>query len=125
MGDRANIVVKQHFNGTGELFLYTHWGGESLPATLQAALVRGREQRWDDECYFARIIVNEMTRGIEEELTGVGISLYPTDNEHDYLVVDCEQRTVTREDAESREAKHTWTFDEFCTLNLKRAFREF
>jgi len=93
MGDRANIVVKQD-DGT-RIYLYTHWRGYELPGILQAALERGSD-RWDDLQYLSRIIFQQMMGG-DTGTTGFGISAAPGDNEHPYLVVDCDAQTVTVE----------------------------
>ena len=128
MGNRANIIVTQHARraeeNSGELFLYTHWGGHELPETLQAALIRGRA-RWDDEPDLARIIFDDMTSTAHNELTGFGLSTYPCDNEHDYLVVDCEKQEVRREHEATREVVARWPFEAFCALDIKTAFRDF
>ncbi len=95
MGDRANIYVVQHPVGPpkGGVYLYTHWGGEDLPRVVQAALKRGRD-RWDDECYLARILLSQMTRGDAMGTTGVGITTYLTDNDYPILVIDTDSATV-------------------------------
>ena len=128
MGDRANIVMTQHRGtaeqGGAELFLYTHWGGHKLPETLQAALIHGRA-RWDDESYLARIIFDEMVGANWGKLSGFGLSTYPCDNEHDYLVVDCEKQEVRREHEATREAIARWPFEAFCALDIKTEFRDF
>ena len=92
MGDRGNIVIKQEDGN--QIYLYTHWGGYSLPVVLQNALKRGKH-RWDNEPYLARIIFCEMVKGYEMDLTGFGISTYECDNEHPHLIVDCATQTVT------------------------------
>lgn len=90
MGDRGNIEVKDE---QGSVFLYSHWGGSELPATLASALDRGIG-RWTDQPYLARIIFCEMVRGDVEGETGYGISYAECDPEHPTLVVDCTERTV-------------------------------
>lgn len=92
MGDRGNICMKM--DGGGQVFFYSHWGGTELPEILKAALIRGKE-RWDDEPYLSRIIFNEITKGKEMNLTGVGISTYETDNEHPIIYVSVKEQTVT------------------------------
>jgi hypothetical protein len=97
MGDRANIYVKQH-DHTGDpkpgIYLYTHWGGTELAATLQEALIRG-EERWGDEQYLTRIIFSEMVGTGVDENTGFGITTYPCDNGWPLLVVDSKNRQVS------------------------------
>lgn len=123
MGDRANIVIKQHIahDEVGEIFFYTHWDGCRTPITLQDALKRGRS-RWDDESYLARIIFSEMIQGDLEGENGYGISAYLTDNEYDLLVVDAETQTVTirKESAEPGEG-FPIPFEKFISLDLTNA----
>jgi hypothetical protein len=45
MGDRANVYVKN--TDTQGVFLYSHWGGTELPATVQKALKR---KAWTRAC---------------------------------------------------------------------------
>lgn len=91
MGDMANVVIDEAEGGT--IYLYTHWAGTELPATLQTALKK--RWRWDDESYLTRIIQREMIRGIEDEETGAGISTYLGDNSYPFLRVNSEKQTVT------------------------------
>jgi len=92
MGDRGNIVVKGYDNR--QVFLYSHWGGTSLPGTLTRALIAG-EGRWNDEAYIARIIFAHMIEGTAvTDTTGFGISAGIGDNEHKFLVVNAVQQTV-------------------------------
>lgn len=92
MGDRANVVIdEQHSNN--QIYLYSHWGGSELPATLQAAL--RKRWRWTDESYLARIIFREIIRGSEDEETGFGISTYEGDNEYPFLRVSTKTQSVT------------------------------
>jgi hypothetical protein len=99
MGDRANILVKQHSHiggkePNGAIFIYTHWSGSELPHILQRALVRGKS-RWDDEPYLTRIIVSEVIgKDNWDGLTGVGVSTYMGDNSYPLLVVDSDEKTV-------------------------------
>jgi hypothetical protein len=76
MGDRGHVHVEMETD-VG-VWLYSHWGGSTLPKTVADALERGRA-RWGDPPYLARIIFSEM---IKEEVmgeTGYGISARPTD----------------------------------------------
>ncbi len=121
MGDRGNIVIRQSAGGPGAstpesyLYLYTHWGGSELPAILQAALKRGKE-RWNDEPYLARIIFQEMLAG-DDGLESFGISTYVGDNEHDFLLVDCGELTVSVVPPGTFPSpKKSWSFEEFIKL---------
>jgi hypothetical protein len=92
MGDRGNIVIEEDFSD-GKIFLYSHWGGSSLPEILANALDRG-QGRWSDSPYLTRIIFNEMTKGDEMDTTGFGISTVQCDNEHTLLYVDVRNQQV-------------------------------
>lgn len=92
MGDRANVHVVEERGG--DIYLYTHWGGTELPATLASALERGRG-RWGDESYLTRIIFSEMVKDDLLAETGYGISSYPVDQEYPDLVVNMGAQTVT------------------------------
>ena len=64
MGDRGQVKV-------GEIYLYTHWGAYKLIDDVYSALKK--HWRWNDPCYLARIIFDEMTLGMHDEETGFGI----------------------------------------------------
>ena len=122
MGSRGHIVVKQHPAGpdkkaAGEVYLYTHWGGEFLPQIVQMTLAR--QERWDDECYLTRMLFCALLD--PEDLTGtmgMGISTYLTDNEFPLLILDTAKRTVTLRDPERQVAEASWSFEEFVALEL-------
>jgi hypothetical protein len=92
MGDRANVKV---VDVPSTVYLYTHWAGTELPATLERALAR--KARWDDGQYLARIIFQEMLSGDESEL-GYGISSTVGDGDDRILVVDVGRQVVYRAD---------------------------
>jgi len=122
MGDRANILIKQTTESKTPqyVFLYSHWGGSELPATLQTALKR--RVRWDDEAYLARIIFDEMTDGDHGEETGFGITTQLTDNEYPLIIVDCETQRIefhkhVRDRAQPIGPELArYTFEEYCAL---------
>ena len=70
MGDRGQIKITAQ--GLPDLYLYTHWGANSLPQVVANALARGRGRLSDDE-YLNRIIFSEMIQGEVLEETGYGI----------------------------------------------------
>lgn len=82
MGDRCNVYIKE-----ADVFLYGHWSGWTIAQTVRDALKRGRE-RWNDAPYLARIVLCEMVRGSELDLTGFGISHKLCDNERPIIVLD-------------------------------------
>ena len=124
MGDRANIIIKCQDNAP--IYFYTHWRGRDLPEILQAGLKRGRE-RWDDRQYLPRILFCKMVQGDEGGNTGFGISTFLGDNEHDFLVVDVVENTVSlvidrptseKDNTWMTEAEARWSFEDYCELDL-------
>ena len=91
MGDRANVFV--HSGDRPGVYLYTHWSGTELPEALRRALAN--RERWFDDQYLARIILDEMTAGRESVFTGYGISAYCGDGENRILDVDTDKQIVT------------------------------
>ncbi len=124
MGDRANIHIREDHADHG-VYLYTHWNGTELPATLQKALAR--KQRWNNPAYLARIIFDTMTDGEHGSETGHGIATRPCDGQDRILQVDTDLQIVTRghirepgsalvEGAVWVASGTWWTFDAFLTL---------
>lgn len=116
MGDRGNIVIN---DGPHPTYLYTHWTGSSLHIPLHAALKRV-PGRWNDGPYLARAIFCEMVKGREMEETGYGISTYPSDNSHPFLVVNVSSQTITRGNDvpdPMYPPAQTWTFREFANAD--------
>ena len=118
MGDRANCIVKQNAWGKKHpsVWIYSHWGGRSLPHLVQEALQK--RQRWDDAPYLTRIIFDVMTAGQQGKDTGYGITTTLSDNEHDLIVVDPENKTVSFEDEKTRDVKKQWSFEDFCSAEI-------
>ena len=120
MGSRGNIVVVQHSEqeADGEVYLYTHWGGEGLPLYVQSTLAR--RERWDDESYLARMLFCSLL-GPDElgEDTGLGISTYLGDNEYPLLKVDTALATVSMVDPDGDYPTRTWSFEQFVALQLE------
>ena len=82
MGDRSNIVIES--SDKSRIYLYSHWGGERV---IESAVHGASSCRTDDAPYLARIIAQHMYRNESLDAdTGYGISAYPTDNEHPYIV---------------------------------------
>lgn len=109
MGDRGTIVV----DDTG-VVLYTHWQAYALPRILARAL--GREERWRDPVYLARIIFDAMTAG-DDGPTGFGIGTEVPDDAWRAIHVDCSEQTIEfAEDIGFRADEHggeTYSFTEF------------
>lgn len=94
MGDRSNIVIKQH-DGS-RVWLYGHWMGEDSINVVRDTLAH--RERWNDAPYLARMLFDKMTKGAVGS-TGYGISTYMCDNEYPVIVLDPETQTVVLEDA--------------------------
>lgn len=107
MGDRGNIVL-EGFHGTdgGRIYLYTHWGGETIYSSLAATLSskRGRN-RWGDDTYLTRHIAEDLFEmgGIVGDETGGGIGLAAPDNEHLFIVLNHARQEVYLEVDAARE----------------------
>ena len=91
MGDRANVLILDDFNGDQGIYIYSHWGGEELHqvAINQLGSDVARD-RWSDGQYLTRILVHRILNRIasDEDSIGAGLSVSIGDNEHDILVID-------------------------------------
>lgn len=104
MGDRANAYV--HEGDVPGVYLYTHWDGTELPATVVRALRRS-EDRWGDGPYLTRVIFSEMIKDDVSGTTGYGISAALGDGDDRIVDVDVAAQRVTDYDG------HTVSFKEF------------
>lgn len=102
MGDRAVVVVTQE-EGEVPIYLYTHWGGSTLPEVVQAALRRGRS-RWGDPPYLTRIIFSEMIQDEVLEETGFGISVHLIEGRQILVNIPAKQIEIEGKPAMSFEA---------------------
>jgi len=75
MGDRAQIEIRQPYDETVSIYLYTHWAGGEVHTRLANALRTGKS-RWSDSGYITRIIMNGL-QGFDRETTGFGIGIEP------------------------------------------------
>ena len=73
MGDRAMAEIRTK---EGSLFVYTHWGGHSLPESAKEAVIAAKPRLGDDP-YAVRIIVDQLTKEGRDETTGFGLMLEP------------------------------------------------
>jgi len=104
MGDRADVCVKDRESC---VYLYTHWGGEYLPAIVKRALAK--KWRWTDPPYLARIIFDEMTKDEHGEETGYGISTSPAGDAWRLVEVDCAEQVVRVVDNGKEKVKKSFT----------------
>lgn len=105
MGDRGQVLIKD----TG-VYLYTHWGATELYETVKNAI--RKKWRWNDPEYLARIIFDEMTKGVQGRETGYGIGTKMAGDIWRLVIVDCKKFTVTVED--EGKIKKEKTFQQIC-----------
>jgi hypothetical protein len=74
MGDRAVAEIKTE---DGSLYVYSHWGGMSMPDKAIEAVLDAKP-RWDDQSYATRIIVDQLTKDCRDQETGAGLMLKPS-----------------------------------------------
>ena len=95
MGDRAMAEIRTK---DGSLYVYTHWGGCSLPDNAKKA-VRAAKPRWSDIPYAIRIIVDQLTKEGRDQETGFGLMLTPN-AEDEYnrdkpsVIINLEEETL-------------------------------
>lgn len=98
MGARTNVCLNfppewKDDEKPDPIYFYSHWAGESMPFIVARALDRGRD-RWDDPQYLARIIFDEMIRGLEHENAGAGIAPWPGEEQYNTVYVDLAGKTA-------------------------------
>ena len=94
MGDRAQIEIRQPYDETVSIYLYTHWAGGEVHTRLANALRKGKS-RWSDSGYITRIIMNGL-QGFDRETTGFGIGIEPhADCDNPTPVVYWKRNTLT------------------------------
>lgn len=125
MGDGANIFFADSRAENGSftgLYLYTHWGGESLPEVVQSGLKRGK-RRWGDS-YLARILFCELIKDDVLGETGFGLSTVMGDpGVHPIIRVDnTASRVSFHTDGDETDPNDTgtysWTYEEFVSASL-------
>lgn len=115
MGDRGHIVIEQPQNQTA-VVLYTHWNASGLPHLLAQAL--GKEARWNDPEYLARIIFDQISASASET-TGAGIGTELHDDCWRVITVDTKPDDgLVKFEAghgysDDKYAGRTYTFEEF------------
>lgn len=94
MGDRVNTVLRFQGDSKTDLYIYGHWSGHSMPATLARGIYYAKG-RWDDESYCARIIVSSLLERVSyKDALGYGIAPYMPDNEHSLMICDLEKNEL-------------------------------
>jgi len=104
MGNRANVYIftramvrrvatEEPIKAQSGVYLYSHWGGDSLPFIVRQALDTTQE-RWGDTAYLTRAIFCGMVERDVMGLTGYGISALIQDNEHQIIVLDDDSQMI-------------------------------
>lgn len=102
MGDRASIIIRQHNANDQGIEIYGHWAGVGIVNNLQKALTRA-EDRWNDEEYFTRIVIQNILNdiAIAHSSTGCGIGICENykksghgDLEYPPVIADATERKV-------------------------------
>ena len=119
MGDRATFVFEQK-NGDA-IYLYGHWAGEGMMATLADALIAAWDRiQMDDEPYATRIAISNIIDVEWNQEYSWGLSTYFCDSEHSVPVVNFQNKTVRLIPHDwsnnfdiNREPKFTMNFQQF------------
>jgi hypothetical protein len=101
MGDRGNVFItsttSDEWKATEQIqlgiYVYLHWGGYDMPERVRSAIRHARE-RWHDDQYLTRILIDQITREERDQMIGAGVGLSMGDNEYPITIVDVGARTV-------------------------------
>jgi hypothetical protein len=74
MGDRRMLEIR---TSEGSLYVYTHWCGAVFEEMANDACDNARD-RWNDEPYALRILVDQLTKPGRDKDTGFGLMLTPS-----------------------------------------------
>lgn len=113
MGDRGNIVVRDH--QASDVYLYTHWGGSEIALQAQKAL-KDAPDRWTDAPYLARVAFDRMKGDDVTETTGYGISTGLCDNEHAIVRLNTTNQSVEFTD-DAGTIHKAWSFRDYIGLS--------
>ena len=124
MGDRAVVGVREN-STSPTIFLYLHWAGSEQDAMLGEALQLAQSRiEMGDASYATRIIISQMTKGLEDSETGAGLYVGGTHHGADYYtinIVDIEaKRVYVCQTDDSDEVEMVWTIDDFIKRNTAR-----
>lgn len=93
MGDRATFVFEQKDGNA--IYLYGHWAGEGMMATLADAMVFAWDRiQMDDEPYATRMMISNIIDVEWNQEYSWGLSTYFCDSEHSVPVVNFQTKTV-------------------------------
>ena len=124
MGDRAVVGVREN-STSPTIFLYLHWAGSEQDSLLGDALQLAQSRiEMADASYATRIIISQMTKGLEDSETGAGLYVGGTHHGADYYtinIVDIEaKRVLVCQNDNSDEVEMEWTIDDFIRRNTAR-----
>lgn len=108
MGARAQVKIKT--SPKKSVYLYTHWGAESLEQDVARALAK--RWRWSDSGYLARIIFEEMVGDKKGTETGFGIDTEQHGDIEKLIKINTEKETIKSIDI-WRRTEVSYTFEEF------------
>ena len=129
MGDRGSIVIFDRRCESDEsqpgIYLYTHWNGTDWPELLRRFLdLPTARNRWDDPSYLTRILVSHLFYDLGGGETGGGIATFPTNIEHEQIVVDMARQEVAFCRQGSEESIDNWygelSFEKYCAQDIAR-----
>ncbi len=128
MGARAQAKVIQQVYQEGQeptegaVYLYTHWGAESIVNDVATALDKPEGRgRWDDDEYLTRIIFDEMSRDEHGTETGYGIGLTEHGDIEVLVIVNTVKGTVEVKDLYEPEHNASYSsFEQFITANKEK-----
>ena len=119
MGDRATFVFEQKDGNA--IYLYGHWAGEGMMATLADAMVFAWDRiQMDDEPYATRMMISHIIDVEWNQEYSWGLSTYFCDSEHSVPVVNFQTKTV-------RLLPYNWTsnFDINAEPKFTMSFQQF
>jgi hypothetical protein len=110
MGSRTNFQIRDF---DGDIWLYSHWGGDSKHADLANALIQA-EPRWRDTSYGIRIVISQLIGKNWDSETGFGISTKQvTEEDYEPTLIDFTTMKVTVTSDDNYETQTIYTFFEF------------
>tara|TARA_R110000751_G_scaffold64690_1_gene132773 strand:- start:583 stop:987 length:405 start_codon:yes stop_codon:yes gene_type:complete len=125
MGERAQVRIEQTnepaWDGENnpDVYLYTHWGGQTILEDVAAGLVQGRT-RWGDCEYLTRIILDSLIGDHRADpTTGFGIGTCKhLDIDKLVTIFPAEQQVqleilLWSDPKEDEDLFKTWNFEEF------------
>lgn len=126
MGDRGNVYITssateeyqadEFLAGRRGIYIYSHWDGALLPEMVRKALSAARD-RWRDDSYLARILIDQITAAGRDQTVGYGVSLKLGDNSHPITIVDMGRLEVAWADPEDERDPAKWhdrtSFEDF------------